>query len=101
MGPRAGLQGGKSRPYRDSIPDRPARSSIAVLTELPGQQICINTLVITACVLSLTASRGGKYSNKNFQKEKHVLSLSGKKRYGDFTSTIFFSLLYINPKIPK
>jgi hypothetical protein len=27
---------GKSRPYRDSIPDRPARTSVAILTELPG-----------------------------------------------------------------
>ena len=28
--------GGKSRPHRDSIPDRPARSSFAIPTELPG-----------------------------------------------------------------
>ena len=28
--------GGKSRPHLDSIPDRPARSSVAILTELPG-----------------------------------------------------------------
>jgi hypothetical protein len=26
---------GKSRPHRDSIPDCPARSSVAILTELP------------------------------------------------------------------
>ena len=39
MGPRAGLDGrGKSRPHRDSIPDRPARSSVAIPTELPGPQ---------------------------------------------------------------
>ena len=30
--------GGKSRPNRDSIPDRPARSSVAIPTELPGPQ---------------------------------------------------------------
>ena len=30
--------GGKSRPHRDSIPDRPARSSVAIPTELPGPQ---------------------------------------------------------------
>ena len=29
---------GKSRPHRDSIPDRPARSSVAILTEPPGPQ---------------------------------------------------------------
>ena len=28
--------GGKSRPHRDSIPDLPVRSSVAILTELPG-----------------------------------------------------------------
>ena len=30
--------GGNSRPHRDSIPDRPARSSVAIPTELPGPQ---------------------------------------------------------------
>jgi len=29
-------KGEKSRPHRDSIPDRPARSSVAISTELPG-----------------------------------------------------------------
>ena len=28
--------GGKSHPHRDSIPNRPARSSVAIPTELPG-----------------------------------------------------------------
>ena len=28
--------GGKSRPHGDSIPDIPARSSVAIPTELPG-----------------------------------------------------------------
>jgi len=31
--------GGKSRPHRNSIPDRPARSSVAIPTELPGPRI--------------------------------------------------------------
>ena len=31
--------GGKSRLHRDSIPDRPVRSSVAIPTELPGPQI--------------------------------------------------------------
>ena len=36
VGLRAGLDGrGKARPHRDSIPDRPARSSVAIPTELP------------------------------------------------------------------
>ena len=41
VGPRAGLDGRKSRPHRDSIPGRPARSSDAILTELPGQPVSI------------------------------------------------------------
>jgi len=36
--PRVGLEGGKSRPHRDLIPDRPARSSVVMPTELPGPQ---------------------------------------------------------------
>ena len=31
--------GGKSRPHRDSIPDRPAHSSVAIPTELPGPHL--------------------------------------------------------------
>jgi len=31
--------GGKSRPHRDSILDRPARSSVAIPTELPGRHL--------------------------------------------------------------
>ena len=31
--------GGKSRPHRDSIPDRTARSSVAIPTELPVPHI--------------------------------------------------------------
>ena len=38
--------GGKSRPHRDSIPDRPARSSVPVLTELPGPQVIIMVIII-------------------------------------------------------
>jgi len=31
--------GGKSRPHRDSIPKPPARSSVAIPTELPGPYV--------------------------------------------------------------
>ena len=33
--------GGKSRPHRDSIPDSPARRSVAKPTELPGPHACM------------------------------------------------------------
>jgi len=35
------LTSGKSRPHRDSIPDRPVRSSVAIPTELPDPRVCI------------------------------------------------------------
>jgi len=41
--PRPVWTGGKSRPHRDSIPDRPARSSVAIPTELPGPHVRIYT----------------------------------------------------------
>jgi len=36
--------GGKPRPHRDSIPDRPGRSSVAIPTELPGPPIAVCTV---------------------------------------------------------
>jgi hypothetical protein len=38
VGPRASLDGRKISSQRDSIPDRPARSSVAIPTELPDRQ---------------------------------------------------------------
>ena len=43
--------GGKSRPHRDSILDRPARSSVATLSELPG------TPTLYLCVLYLSKNK--------------------------------------------
>jgi hypothetical protein len=37
-------KGGRSRPHRDLIPDRPARSSVAIPTELPGKHINVQYL---------------------------------------------------------
>ena len=36
-----GPQGEKSLPHRDSIPDLPARSSVAIPTELLGPRLCM------------------------------------------------------------
>jgi len=38
--------GGKSRPHGDSTPDRPARSSVGILTELPGPPLCESKHVV-------------------------------------------------------
>jgi len=40
---------GKSRPHRDSIPDRPARSSVAIPTELPGPLVLLLHTYIHIC----------------------------------------------------
>ena len=40
--PRPVWTGGKSRPHWDSIPDRLARSSVAIPTELPGPRISLS-----------------------------------------------------------
>ena len=43
-GPGPVWTGGISRPHRDSIPDRPARSSVAIPTELPGPHVYLYIL---------------------------------------------------------
>ena len=57
--------GGKSRPYRDSIPDRPARSSVAIPTELPCPHIKIIYFYIPYALSSLSRNlftqRGPKF----------------------------------------
>jgi len=44
VGPRAGLEGGKSRPHRDSIPDRPARSQSPYQLSYPARKCLSNIL---------------------------------------------------------
>ena len=39
VGPRAGLDGRKISPYRDSIPGPSGPYSVAIPTELPGQPV--------------------------------------------------------------
>ena len=45
MGPRAGLDGGKSRRTGIRSPDRPARSSVAIPTELSGPRLLLLHIV--------------------------------------------------------
>ena len=53
VGPRTGLDRcGKSRPHRDSIPDRPPRSSVAIPTELPGPHLHNNMFQKICCGIS-------------------------------------------------
>ena len=50
--------GGKSRPHRDSIPNHPACSSVAIPTELPGPQLRPASLVIFLKVVGGTDVKG-------------------------------------------
>ena len=47
VGPRAGLNGGKSRPHRDLIPDRPARSQSLYRLSYPAHTTTTTTTTTT------------------------------------------------------
>jgi len=49
--------GGKSRPHRDLISDRPARSSVAIPTELPAPYIYIYIYIYILYVTSICLGR--------------------------------------------
>ena len=58
MGPRAGLDGRKISPQTGiRFPDRPARSSVAIPTELPGPHRGYVTLAIESVVKEYTNKR--------------------------------------------
>ena len=59
MGPRAGRDGGKSRPTGIRSPDRPARSSVAIPTEPPGSLYMDNTAIMPIIFLRICV-RGHK-----------------------------------------
>ena len=59
--PESVWTGGKSRPHRDSIPDRPARSSVTIPPELPGplhyiHYVCIHEELLKVGLLLLMYS---------------------------------------------
>ena len=63
--PRPVWTGGKSRPHRDSIPDRPAPSSVAIPTELPGPHML--------CLFILIATRGFKINHRIHAKLRNAV----------------------------
>jgi len=63
--------GGKSRSHRDSIPDRPARSLVAIPTEIPGPLVADNRpgklkdgYGLHVRLSSVTSNRTRKMNNK-------------------------------------
>ena len=72
--PRAGLDRcGKSCRYRDSIPDRPARSTVAIPTELPGPRLFIYVHIYITDE-RLVPSRLGGFHGDTFSDLKIVRS---------------------------
>jgi len=65
--------GGKSRPHRDSIPDRPARSTVAIPTELPGPRLFIYVHIYITDE-RLVPSRLGGFHGDTFSDLKIVRS---------------------------
>jgi len=75
---------GKSRPHHDSIPDRPARSSVAIPTELPGPHNNNNNNKAISFILVTQMSMLGETSQTGLQssgivKLMHYTSSPGKK----------------------
>ena len=67
VGPRAGLDGGKSRPTGIRSPDGPAHRSVAIPTELPGPLEEVSELKYL-----------GIYLDSRFRFERHVDYITGK-----------------------
>jgi len=82
MGPRAGLDGRKSRPHRDSIPDLPARSSVAIPTELPGPlaRIYWINILVPLHLKQLHATEKEPYLILQPESESHYTVASGVSR---------------------
>ena len=79
--------GGKSRPNRNSIPDRPARRSVAIPTELPGPLYEMvqkgNAVHVTSLFLAAT-----RISRCAFDRCLQVLHRDRSSRYLVLTRTV-------------
>ena len=72
--------GGKSRPHRDSIPDRPARSSVAIPTELPNPHL-LTVIYKYIKIYSLTQLSVKQLLLKIFHIVSHSLTRSCVRLY--------------------
>jgi len=66
--------GGKSRPHRDSIPHRPACSSVDILTQLPPPHIIILFYIVDKIIIKTTREKQGRVVRSKMEG-------SGKKEY--------------------
>ena len=60
--------GGKTLPHRDSIAYRPARSSVAILTELPGPHIYYIYIYIHIYLFCVFVETEGKFKVLNYSR---------------------------------
>ena len=69
-------KGGKSRPHRDSILDRPAHSSVAIPTELPGPQVRVLpfTIIKTQAGMKLGRREKKPELGSNIEMERGLLA---------------------------
>ena len=76
--------GGKTRPHRDSNPDRPARSSVAIPTELPGPYIYIYN-IDNICNIMYIYNIGWKqlflYINQNHILREYIMRITVGSRF--------------------
>ena len=79
--------GGKSRPHRDSIPDHPARSSVAIPTELPGPHCTIKDMRNTQQTLIVLSEERHKLEDRDLHGVKLLLgNLFRWSRIGPLTA---------------
>jgi len=77
--------GGKSRPHRDSTPDRPARSSVAILAELSGPHVYVYTYRIIHKSLRDFQIRLRNIQDRHGRKE-HINRERERERHSKFLS---------------
>ena len=89
--------GGKSRPHRDSILDRPARSSVAIPTELPGPRNKheVQTKIQYSCYTNLRPKRSQNCENRPLVSScfrlKRIVGFNSNKRRRSFVMSVRLS----------
>jgi len=100
VGPRAGLDGRKVTPHRDSIQDPPARSSVAIPTELPGPHNNSNNNnnnneVKTKAIPVIIGATGT--ISKPFR--KYMSNIPGKHEVKELQKTVILGTAHILRKV--
>ena len=97
VGPRAGLDGGKSPPHRDSIPDRPARSqSLYRLSYRAHRSEYVPEAIISYVILTLFLQHWTVLSHRElFRSFSYIIIF----KHRIFLSSVFVARLFQNSAI--